>query len=263
VIPLLALIAVLGLLLGSFVNVVIHRVPGGESLVSPASRCPACAAPIRPWHNVPVLSWLWLRGRCADCAAPISVRYPLVELTTAVLFVAVAVRLDQLDLRGALPAYLYFATIGVALAFIDLAHHRLPDAIVLPSYPVLAILLGATALVSSDWSALARAGIGAAVLFGGFLVIAVVFPSAMGLGDVKFAGLVGGVLGFLSWSTLLLGAFSGFLLGAIYGTVLMLRGRGTRRTAIAFGPFMVAGAWVGVFLGGPVSRLYWDAVVGY
>ncbi len=128
----------LGLLIGSFLNVVAYRVPRGESLVTPASHCPSCEHPIRPWHNVPVLGWLLLRGRCADCGTRISPRYPLVELGTGVAFAAVAARLLQLDLGSAVPAYLYFTAVGIALALIDLDCRRLPNALVLPSYPVLA-----------------------------------------------------------------------------------------------------------------------------
>src|SRR6185295_5279397 len=113
----LALAGLLGLLVGSFLNVVIHRVPRGESLWRPASHCPHCQAAIRPWHNVPVIGWLVLRGRCAGCRAPISARYPLVEAGTAALFVAVAARFG---LTVELPAYLYLAAIAVALAVIDI-----------------------------------------------------------------------------------------------------------------------------------------------
>jgi leader peptidase (prepilin peptidase) / N-methyltransferase len=259
---LIGLTSVLGLVFGSFVNVLIYRVPRGESLVLPASRCPGCGSPIRPWHNVPVLSYLVLRGRCATCADRISPVYPAVELVTAGLFVAITVRLKHLDLITALPAYLYFTLIAVALAAIDLRHRRLPNAIVLPSYPVLAALLAASAAVHRDWAGLARAGIGAAALLGGFLLISVVHPAAMGLGDVKLAGLVGAVLGYLSWSTLILGTFGGFLLGAVFGLALIARGRGTGKTAIPFGPFMLAGALLGVFVATPLARFYWDTVIG-
>lgn len=257
---LLALAAVFGLVFGSFVNVLIYRVPRGESLVRPGSHCPRCGAPVRAWHNVPVLGWLLLRGRCADCAGPISVRYPLVELLTAALCVAVTLRLEQLDLRGALPAYLYFVVVAVALAFIDVEHRRLPNAIVLPSYPVLAVLLTFSAAWQHDWWALARAGIGAAALIGGFLAVALAYPAAMGLGDVKLAGLIGGLLAYLSWSALILGTFAGFLFGSVLGVALILGHRGTRKTSIPFGPFMVAGALWAVFGAATVARLYWDAV---
>ncbi|HZX04955.1 prepilin peptidase, partial [Kribbella sp.] len=127
---------VLGLAVGSFLNVVVYRVPRGESVVSPPSHCPRCSQPVRNRHNVPVAGWVMLRGRCADCRLPINVRYPLVELATGLLFAAVAVRLGSV---AALPAYLWFVGAGVALALIDLDVRRLPNAIVLPSYPVLAV----------------------------------------------------------------------------------------------------------------------------
>lgn len=120
-----------GLLVGSFLNVVVHRVPRGASVVKPRSACPACGAVIRPRDNVPVLSWLLLRARCRDCGAPISARYPLVEGLTAVLFVGVVLRFSP-ERPWSIPAFCYLAAIGVALALIDLEHHRLPDAIVLP-----------------------------------------------------------------------------------------------------------------------------------
>ena len=130
--------AVLGLAIGSFLNVVIWRVPRHESIVSPPSHCPGCDVPIAPRDNVPVLSWLVLRGRCRHCRNPISARYPLVELATGVLF---ALMVWRFGLAWELPAYLYLAAIAVALALIDIDVHRLPNAIVLPSYPVMAVLL--------------------------------------------------------------------------------------------------------------------------
>ncbi|NBH09617.1 A24 family peptidase [Amycolatopsis sp. SID8362] len=244
--------AVLGLLVGSFLNVVIHRVPRGESVVRPPSRCPGCGEQIRARHNVPVLGWLLLRGRCANCGSRISVRYPLVELGTAVLFALLTLRLDPPDL----PAYLYFGAIGIALALIDLDCRRLPDAIVLPSYPVLAVLLTSSAWYRDDWWALARAGIGGAALFGFYLLLALVHPQGMGFGDVKLAGILGGVLGYLSWTALLLGAFGGFLLGAVAGVVVLAAGRGDRKTALPFGPFMIAAALIAVFVADPLARAY-------
>lgn len=245
----LALLGVflLGLLIGSFLNVVIYRVPRGESLVTPGSHCPECDHPIRPRHNIPVVGWLLLRGRCADCGARISARYPLVELGTAVAFVAVGYRLHQLDLLSALPAYLYFTAAGIALALIDLDCRRLPDAIVLPSYPVLAALLAFSAGWQHDWWSLARAGIAAAALFAFYFVIAFVQPQGMAFGDVKLSGLIGGVLGYLSWWSLIFGAFLGFLLGAVIGVALIAAGKAGRKTSVPFGPFMIAGALVALF----------------
>lgn len=251
-----ALVGLLGLAIGSFLNVVIYRVPAGESVLSPPSRCPSCATPIRNRHNVPVLGWLILRGRCFDCKEPISARYPLVEAVTAALFVLVTLRIVHLHLAPALPAYLYFAAVGVALAVIDLDHKRLPDKIVLPSYVVVAVLLATAAAFRQDWWALARAGIGAAALFAFYFAIAFAYPAGMGFGDVKLSGILGGVLAYLSWSTLLVGAFGGFLLGALGGIAVLASGRGDRKTAIPFGPFMIVAALLAIFLAAPVADLY-------
>ena len=250
------LVALLGLAIGSFLNVVIYRVPRGESLVSPASQCPSCGAAIRARHNVPVFGWLWLRGRCADCRAPISFRYPLVELGTGLLFVAVTVRLDHLGLLSALPAYLYFAATGIALALIDLDVQRLPNSIVLPSYPVVAALLAVAAGVHGSWSPLLRAVIGGAILFAFYFALAFAYPAGMGFGDVKLAGILGAVLAYLSWRVLVVGAFGGFVLGAVVGLVVLATGRGGRKTALPFGPFMIAGALIAIFAGSSIADAY-------
>ncbi|MET8848956.1 prepilin peptidase [Amycolatopsis sp. NPDC004625] len=244
--------AVLGLLVGSFLNVVIHRVPRGESVVRPPSRCPDCGQGIRARHNMPVVGWLVLRGRCAGCGSRISVRYPLVELGTAVLFALLALRFGPPDL----PAFLYFGAIGIALALIDLDCRRLPNAIVLPSYPVLAVLLTASAGYRGDWWSPVRAGIGGAALFAFYLVLALAYPAGMGFGDVRLAGILGGVLGYVSWAALLIGAFGGFLLGAVAGVVVLATGKGGRKTALPFGPFMIAAALIALFAAGPISHAY-------
>lgn len=244
------LAGLLGLAIGSFLNVVAHRVPRGESVVSPPSACPGCGVQIRARHNVPVMGWLLLRGRCFDCRAPISARYPLVEAATGLLFVAVALRFA--DDPRALPAYLAFAGTSVALALIDLDVRRLPDAIVLPSYPALAALL----VLNGDAHALLRAAMGAAVLFAFYLVVALAAPGAMGGGDVKLAGLVGGMTAYLSWGSLLTAAFLGFLLGAVAGVALIALGRAGRRTAVPFGPFMLLGAVSSVLGAGYLGDAY-------
>lgn len=234
---------------------VIHRVPRRESVVSPPSACPRCGTQIRNRHNVPVFGWLVLGGRCYDCDEPISARYPLVEAGTGVLFALAAVRFA--DDPGALPAYLWFAAIGVALALIDLDVRRLPNAIVGPSYPVLALLLA----LDGDGTALLRAGIGAAVLFAFFFLVATVAPGAMGYGDVKLAGVVGGMTAYLSWGALLVGAFLGFLFGALAGVLLIAGGKAGRKSAMSFGPFMILGAWTSV-LGASHFGDYYLALVG-
>jgi leader peptidase (prepilin peptidase) / N-methyltransferase len=246
----------LGLVIGSFGNVVVARLPAGGSLVTPSSRCPHCGNAIRARHNVPLVGWLVLRGRCADCRGRISARYPLVEVGTAVLYVALSLRLDRIDLLPALPAYLYIGAAGLVLALIDLDSRRLPDAIVLPSYVVLAVLLAAASAWRQEWADLERAAAGGAALYCFYFAIAFAYPAGMGLGDVKLSGLLGGVLGYLSWGSLLVGAFAGFLLGSIAGVAVMTFWGGTRKTALPFGPFMIAGALVGIFAGDALADVY-------
>jgi len=251
--PLLVLSGVLGLAVGSFLNVVIHRVPRGESLIRPGSHCPHCGTAVRPWQNIPVLSWLLLGGRCAGCRASISARYPLVELAAAALFIAVTARFG---LAPELPAYLYLAAVSLALALIDLDVRRLPNSIVLPSYGVGAALLLAAVSASGDWRAAIRGLLAMALLFALYLAIAYGYRGGMDLGDVKLAGVLGLYLGWLGWSSVLVGAFAGFLLGGVVGVALLATRRAGRRSALPFGPFMLTGALVAVFLTDPIASWY-------
>jgi len=269
-----ATIGILGLLVGSFLNVVIYRVPNGRSIVSPPSACPRCAAEIMPYDNVPVLSWLALRGRCRTCKTRISARYPLVELGTAAFFAVVAwvVLWGDVSTGSAtgfgpltrsfavtglvLLAFLYLAAVSVALALIDLDTHTLPNAIVLPSFVVGAVLLAAAGAIAGDYGVLLRAGIGAAALGLAYFLMAVAYPGGMGLGDVKLAGVLGLFLGFLGWGPLAVGAFAAFLLGGLFGVALLVTKRANRKSGIPFGPWMLAGAWVGIFFGSGVWHGY-------
>jgi leader peptidase (prepilin peptidase)/N-methyltransferase len=245
-----------GLVVGSFLNVVISRVPRGESVVRPPSHCPACGAAVRARHNVPVVGWLVLRGRCADCRATIGIRYPAVELGTGVAFAGLTAWLGARHLLGAAPAYLCFVAAGIALAMIDLDCRRLPTVIVLPCYPVLAALLATASWWQRDWWPLARAAIGGGGLFAFFFAVAFAYPAGMGFGDVRLAGVVGGMLGYLSWSTLVVGAFGAFLLGSVVGLVIMAIGGGGRRTAVPFGPFMIVAALLAIVVADPVVTAY-------
>jgi leader peptidase (prepilin peptidase)/N-methyltransferase len=249
---LLIVAALLGLAVGSFLNVVIYRVPRGESLVRPGSHCPHCGNAVRNRHNIPVLGWLVLRGRCADCQARVSARYPLVEAGTAALFVAVAARFGW---SWELPAYLYLAAIAVALAAIDLDVMRLPDRIVLPSYVVAVALLGPAVIAEHSWAAATRGLIGAVLLFVFYFVL-MILPRGMGAGDVKLSGLLGIYLGWLGWSSMVVGAFAGFLIGGIVGVLLMVLRRAGRRSRIPFGPAMLAGAFLAVFAGPAIGDWY-------
>lgn len=263
----LVLAAILGAAIGSFLNVVIHRVPRGISVVTPASACSSCGQPIRPWDNIPVVSWLILRGRCRTCQAPFSVRYAVVELFTGLSFAAIAALFLPPIITATtvaasiaagleLAALLWFAAITIALTAIDLDTHRLPDAIVLPSYGVLGLILGGAALLNGDPAQLARIAAGAGILFIAYLTLALISPRGMGMGDVKLAGVIGLVLGWAGWAALAVGALAAFLLGGLVGIVLILIGRARRSTGIPFGPWMLGGAWAGILLGEPIARGY-------
>lgn len=261
------LVGVLGAAIGSFLNVVIHRVPRGISVVTPPSACPQCATPIRPGDNIPVLSWLLLRARCRACSAPIAPRYAIVELVTALVFAGLAALSAPAILTASsvaesaaavleLVALLWFAGVGIALAAIDLDTHRLPDRIVLPSYAVLAALLGTAALLTGDGEGAARAAAGAGILFAFYLALALISPRGMGMGDVKLAGVIGLMLGWVGWAALAVGALAAFLLGGLAAVALILARRARRTTGIPFGPWMLGGAWIGILLGEPIARGY-------
>lgn len=256
-IVLVVLAGMLGLITGSFLNVVIWRLPRGESLVSPGSACPKCGHAIRWWDNVPVLSWLILRGKCRDCGAPISRRYPAIELATGLLFAGVAwwlltVVVPTLPFAASILvaiAFFYLAAISVALTMIDYDTHKLPNTIVYPAYVVGLVLLGAASILSLDGESIIRGAIGMAAMFVAYFVMAFAYPGGMGLGDVKLAGVLGLFLGWLGIGPLLVGAFAAFLLGGLFAIILLLLRRVGRKSGIPFGPWMLVGAWVGVFAG--------------
>lgn len=252
-----ALAAVFGALIGSFLNVVVWRVPQGLSIVRPGSACPSCAHEIAWYDNIPIVSWLVLRGRCRSCGAAISPRYPLVEAATAIAF-ALVVWGAYLELYpfALLPALLYWTAIGIALTLIDLDHHRLPNVIVLPSYIVTALLLVLASVLTADYAALIGAAIGCVALYALYWILAVAYPGGMGFGDVKLAGALGMLLGWLGWGPLIVGGFSAFVLGGVVGAVLMMGRRATRKSRIPFGPFMILGAAVGVFAGTAIAGTY-------
>jgi len=248
---------VLGLLVGSFLNVVVHRVPRRQSVVRPPSACPGCGARVRSRDNVPVVSWLLLRARCRDCREPISRRYPLVEAATGLAFAGVvAAVLTAGPTPWLIPALLHLAAVSIALALIDIDVRRLPDAIVLPSYPVLLSLLALASAGSGDYDALLRAVIGAVAGFGFYFVLAFVYPAGMGFGDVKLAGVLGMVLAWYGWGELVVGLFLGFLLGGVVGIALILLRLGTRKTMIPFGPYMIVGVWLAIGVGDGLVDLY-------
>ncbi|MEA2377563.1 MAG: leader peptidase (prepilin peptidase) / N-methyltransferase [Thermoleophilaceae bacterium] len=247
----IAAAAVLGALIGSFLNVVIYRLPRGGSLLTPGSHCPSCDAPVRAFDNVPVLSWLLLRGRCRSCAAPISPRYPAVELLTAVCFAAVvAVRGFDEGLWLELP----FVACLIALAGVDLDHKLLPNKIV---YPMAVYGLVASALVDTgDLPEHLIAGAGAFL----FLLVAVLaYPSGMGMGDVKLGGTMGLYLGLSVVPALL----TAFLTGTLFGLVVIAReGAQARKKAVPFGIFLAIGGLAGVLAGPELIDFYESNFLG-
>ena len=240
-----ALAAPLGLMIGSFLNVVAYRVPRGESLVKPGSHCTTCGEAVKPWDNVPVLSWIFLRGRCRGCGEKISARYPLIELATAVVFALIAVvnGVDT-DLVLELP----FAAMLIAVAGIDLEHRIIPNKIVVP---MLAFGILATAVVRPDF--LVEALIGGAGAFTFMFLIALVHPKGMGMGDVKLAAVMGVFLGLSVVPALLLGFLSGSLVGV---AVIAKYGAAGRKRGVPFAPFLALGGLIALLAGPELVDLY-------
>lgn len=252
---LLAAAGLLGLLVGSFLNVVIHRVPAGQSLVSPGSACPACGHPVRGYDNVPVVSWLVLRGRCRDCHEPISWRYPLVELTTAALFASTAWRFGWSVYTGAALALM---AAGVALFMIDLDHRRLPFAVTGTAAGSLVVLLGVDVVVHG-WEPVPTAALSALVWFGVYGGVWLATAGrGMGLGDVALAPVLGLALGWLGWGPSLVGLMGGFVIGSLVGVVLIAAGKARARAKVPHGPFLLSGALLGMFLG----QTLWEGYLG-
>jgi leader peptidase (prepilin peptidase) / N-methyltransferase len=237
-----------GLVIGSFLNVVAHRLPRKQSLVRPASRCPRCGTPIRPYDNVPVLSWLLLRGRCRSCGEPIPARYPLVELTTGLLYGAVVlVKDDAVDVALGL----LLVTALVPIVLIDLERRLIPNAITLP-----AAIAGAVAILVLDIDFIVEALIAAAAAGGFFLLAAVLYPRGMGMGDVKLSALLGLYLGRAVGPAL----FAALILGVLVGAAIIARKGAVagRKTAVPFGPFLALGGVLGFFVGDDIANAYID-----
>ena len=244
-------IGLLGLLSGSFLNVVIYRVPRGESIVSPGSHCPACGHNLRAWELVPVISFLIQKGQCRNCRSRISWRYPMVELLTGVLFYLTAALSFGMEIHLArLLLNLVFVAVLIALAFIDLDTFRLPDVLTLP---LLGLgLLGAFLVqgAPTGWeSVLSTLGAG-----GLFWIIARVYPQGMGLGDVK---LVAAMAAFLGFPSIFLAVFAGSFVGAITGISLLLLGKKSFHQQIPFGPYLALGAILALLWGNQIIGWYW------
>jgi leader peptidase (prepilin peptidase)/N-methyltransferase len=246
--PLLLVAAVLGLAVGSFLNVVIHRVPRGESLLHPGSRCPQCETPIKPYDNVPVLGWLLLRGRCRACGAKVSWRYPAVEAVTGLLCAAVVVRYGA-DRDVWLP--LVFVLLLVPVTLIDLDFHIIPNTLML-----IGAAAGLALVLAFDSEDLVQHLIAAAAAGGFFLNAAIAHPAGMGMGDVKLAGVMGLFLGRAVAPAI----FSALVAGTLVGAVIIARlgAAEGRKKGIPFGPWLALGSLVGVFAGDAMVDWYLD-----
>jgi leader peptidase (prepilin peptidase)/N-methyltransferase len=243
--------AAFGLLIGSFVTVVMWRVPRRESIVRGRSRCPSCGATIGARDNVPVLSWLLLRGRCRSCGNRIAVIYPLTELATSCLFAGASLAFDDVWVAGLMSAFLAML---LAVSFIDLRHRVIPNRIVYPSFVVALLAVLALDLAGRGVDVVDGL-IGLAAFGGGLLVIALISPRGMGMGDVKVAGVIGLVLGSVGLSRVGVAAGLAILFGGVGAIVALALGRG-RKSAIPFGPYLAAGAAVSVFAGHQIADAY-------
>lgn len=251
---------VLGVIIGSFLNVVITRVPEGLSIVSPRSKCPVCQQEIAKRDNIPIVSWLILRGRCRGCGTPIPVFYPVVEVVSGLLWGAIAAWASIADrlLDPFVWTSLLLATVLLALTVIDLRTHRLPRALVMPLYPLVVVgllldQLAGPSVGGDAWGAV----IGLAVwtgLIGGLWWLS--SGRGMGFGDVTLAPVLGATLGWLSVGVAVFGLLAAFVLGAIAAGVILLTRRGGRKSRIPFGPFLALGWLIALIVGEPLVQWY-------
>jgi leader peptidase (prepilin peptidase)/N-methyltransferase len=237
---------VLGAIIGSFLNVVAYRLPRHESLITPASHCPRCGTPVKPYDNIPIISWLLLRGHCRSCAEPISPRYPLVEALTAALCVGAVLVHDS---AGSIALAILTILIVVPAALIDLEYRIIPNRLTALG-AVLALALGLALDPAGEPERLiAAAGAG-----GFLLVAALAYPGGMGMGDVKLAAVLGLCLGAAVAPAVLIALLTGVTAG---GVLIAQKGaREGRKMAIPFGPFLALGALVAVFAGQQIVDLY-------
>lgn len=254
------LVFVFGLIIGSFLNVCIYRIPEGLSVVSPSSRCTSCGTPIKFYDNIPILSYIILMGRCRSCGTKLSLKYPLIEFINAVLYVVVLYRVGY-GSPLVLLSYLVFVSSLVVIFLIDLEHQIIPNSITLPGIPI-AIVLGSTILpdplLPGNLLGIKASVAGCLAGGGSFYLIAVIGKAvfkkdAMGGGDIKMMAMAGGLLG---WKGILLTAFLASLLGSIIGiSLILIKGKewGAR---IPFGPYLALGAFISLFWGHDILRWY-------
>jgi leader peptidase (prepilin peptidase) / N-methyltransferase len=238
---------VAGLVIGSFLTVVVDRVPQGGSVNAPPSRCGSCGLRLGPLDLVPVFSWLALRGRCRRCRAPIGIDPIVIELTNAALYVLMAIRFD--DTRAAIPAYCILMSVLLAQTWIDLQTQRLPREITYTGIALGGVALSVAAIVIDEPERIWMMALGAVIALAAMWLIYTVSKGGMGDGDVRLAPLLGMYLGWLNPGIVLPGLFFGFIAGAVVGVTMMVIDRAGRRTALPFGPFLAVGTIVAIFVG--------------
>jgi len=257
----------LGLAFGSFTNVLIFRNNRSLPSLSQASSCLACGKRILRRDNVPVLSWMLLKGKCRFCGAHFSRLYPIIELSTGILFLACAILLGPLDVTNSasfgkwvvLVALWWLVAAGVALTAIDVKHFTLPNAIIYPTFAAGALLFLLNSLLVADFEPLARSLVGATVSLVLYGLIVVIAPQGMGLGDMKLAGLLGFYLAWFGWGALFIGLLLPFLLASIFALAKIARKTARFDSRIAFGPWMILGAFLALGFGNQL----WSNYVGF
>jgi leader peptidase (prepilin peptidase)/N-methyltransferase len=237
-------------MLGSFMTVVVSRMPRKESVVQPASHCPSCGTPVRWRDNIPVVSWVLLGGKCRSCGSRISIEYPLTELSTAALVLAAALHFADLWQAGLMAAFL---SMMPAIAIMDIRHHIIPNRLMYPAFCIAAAVIVVGAIAGGDLDPV-RAAEGA-LAFGGALLVVALLSGGMGMGDVKLATVIGLVLGSLGLRYVAVSAAAAIALGGLGGLAALAMGRG-RKSAIPFGPYLAAGAVVAAFWGQRIADLY-------
>ena len=251
VVPIASFAFIGGMVAGSFVGVVAHRVPAGRSIVGPRSECPSCGAQIAAYDNVPVLSWLLLGGHCRSCKARIPARYPLIELAVGVAFAATALVLHDEPAKLALG--LVFVAMLAAITLTDLERRVIPNAIL-----IVGALIGVAIAAGTDPGSLPERFAAAAGAGGFLLLAALLYPRGMGMGDVKLAA----VMGFFLGASIIPAMFVGILAGAAVGTSRMLaEGPGVRKQPVPFGPFLAIGGLVGLLAGSQLIDAYVNTFV--
>lgn len=252
---------IFGLIVGSFLNVCIYRLPRNMSIIKPSSACPSCNTPIKPWDNIPVLSYIFLKGKCRKCGERISIRYPLIELLNGIFYLAV---FQFFGFGWHLPVIFAFASAMIVITLIDLDFQLIPDVITLPG--IIIGLISASFLLPDPFSlqpsAISLSIVGfknsiIGMLLGGglFYLIAVLSRGGMGGGDIKMMAMVGA---FMGWKAVFLTTFIGSLTGSIVGISLMVfKGKG-RKTKIPFGPFLALGSVITLFFGRAILHWYFQ-----